>query len=61
VDAAVGVSHPLEPLTASEIQAAVAVLRAHEKVTPTTRIVEVHLHEPPKSAVYAATPVRVCM
>eukprot|EP00959_Pyramimonas_sp_CCMP1952_P118578 2479057-Pyramimonas_sp.AAC.3 len=51
------VSHPLQPLTASEIQAALAVLREAGKLTSSMRVVSVMLLEPPKSAVYASTPV----
>src|SRR5262245_50776765 len=47
--------HPLEPLSASEVQQAVSLLRAAGKVTPTTRFVSVNLHEPPKDAVHAST------
>jgi len=52
------VTHPLQPLEASEIQAALTVLREAGKLTPSMRVVSVMLHEPPKSAVYASTPVR---
>jgi len=44
--------HPLEPLTASEIQAAVTLLRSHPEFTPTTRIISIMLKEPPKEIVY---------
>jgi primary-amine oxidase len=47
--------HPLEPLSASEVQQAVSLLRAAGKVTPTTRFVSVSLHEPPKDAVHGWT------
>ncbi len=46
-------AHPLEPLTASEVQAAVNLLRANGKVTPTTRFVSVNLQEPSKDVVHA--------
>lgn len=46
-------SHPLEPLSAAEIQQAVSLLRAAGKVTPTTRFVSVSLHEPKKDSVRA--------
>ena len=45
--------HPLEPLGAEEVGAAVAILRAAGKVTPTTRFVSVSLHEPAKELVHA--------
>lgn len=45
--------HPLEPLTAAEVDQAVSLLRSAGKVTPTTRFVSVSLKEPPKSAVHA--------
>ena len=48
-------SHPLEPLSAAEVAAAVAILRRGGKVTPTTRFVSVSLHEPHKGLVHAFT------
>lgn len=48
--------HPLEPLGADEVRRAVSILRDAGKVTPTTRFVSISLHEPPKAAVFAATP-----
>lgn len=45
--------HPLEPLCAAEVQQAVAILKQHGKVTPTTRFVSVALKEPAKAAVHA--------
>ncbi len=47
--------HPLEPLGAAEVAAAVAILRRGGKITPTTRFVSVSLHEPPKGLVHAFT------
>jgi len=44
--------HPLEPLTAAEVQSAVSVLKDHGKVTPTTRFVSVSLREPAKEIVH---------
>ena len=55
------ITHPLEPLTAAEVQLAVSLLKDHGKVTPTTRFVSVSLKEPPKEAVYGhktGTPIR---
>jgi primary-amine oxidase len=49
-------THPLEPLTAEEIDAAAAVLRAERGLGDSARFVFVTLHEPPKSAVLAWTP-----
>lgn len=49
------VCHPLEPLTAAEVQQAVELLRAGDKVTPSTRFVSVSLKEPPKEAVHGRT------
>src|SRR5580658_1614012 len=46
------INHPLEPLTASEVQLAVALLKENGKVTPTTRFVSVSLKEPSKDAVH---------
>src|SRR5690349_14810891 len=42
--------HPLEPLSAEEVQQAVQLLRDYGKVTPTTRLVPVSLTEPPREA-----------
>ncbi len=47
--------HPLEPLNASEIQAAVAILRTNGKLNATTRIVSIMLKEPAKNAVHASS------
>jgi primary-amine oxidase len=47
-----GVRHPLEPLTAEEVRAAVDLLRREGKVTPTTRFVSVALKEPDKALVH---------
>jgi len=44
--------HPLEPLSASEVQQAVQLLRTLEAFTKTTRIISISLHEPKKSLVY---------
>src|SRR5258708_3659133 len=44
--------HPLEPLSADEVQLAVGLLRKHNKVTPTTRFVSVSLKEPNKGLVH---------
>jgi len=45
-------SHPLEPLSADEVNRAVDLLREAGKVTPTTRFVSVSLFEPAKAAVH---------
>ncbi len=45
--------HPLEPLSAAEVQQAVDLLKELGKVTPTTRFVSVSLKEPPKDQVHA--------
>jgi len=45
--------HPLEPLSADEVQQAVSLLRSLGKVTPTTRFVSISLQEPPKALVHA--------
>src|SRR5262249_45258252 len=49
------IKHPLEPLTASEVQLAVSLLKDHAKVTPTTRFLSVSLKEPDKQAVHRFT------
>jgi primary-amine oxidase len=46
------IKHPLEPLTAAEVQLAVHLLKDNGKVTPTTRFVSVTLKEPPKESVH---------
>jgi primary-amine oxidase len=45
------IHHPLEPLTAAEVQLAVSLLKDTGKVTPTTRFISVSLNEPDKEAV----------
>src|SRR5436305_8070169 len=45
--------HPLEPLSAEEVQLAVGLLRKHNKVTPTTRFISISLKEPKKELVHA--------
>ena len=45
--------HPLEPLTAQEVQLAVTLLKEAGKVTPTTRFISVSLKEPDKAFVHA--------
>ncbi len=47
--------HPLEPLTAQEVQRAVTLLKSAAKVTPTTRFVSVSLKEPDKALVHSFT------
>ena len=48
--------HPLEPLSAAEVAAAVALLNREGKVTSTTRFVSVSLHEPDKALVHDPRP-----
>lgn len=45
--------HPLEPLTATEVQTAVSLLQKVPSFTATTRIISVMLKEPPKESVHA--------
>lgn len=45
--------HPLEPLSADEVQQTVGLLKSLGKVTPTTRFVSVSLKEPRKELVHA--------
>jgi primary-amine oxidase len=45
--------HPLEPLTAAEVQVAVKLLQAEPFFTESTRIISIMLHEPGKEVVYA--------
>src|SRR4051794_14746706 len=49
------IKHPLEPLTAKEVQYAVALLKELGKVTPTTRFISVSLKEPDKAQVHKFT------
>jgi primary-amine oxidase len=51
--AASGVTHPLDPLTAEEIRAAVEIVRAQGRLTDRARFPTVALREPPKSEVLA--------
>jgi primary-amine oxidase len=46
-------THPLEPLSAPEIQAAVRLLQAQPSFTRMTRIISIMLKEPAKAIVYA--------
>ena len=46
--------HPLEPLSADEVRAAVGLLKRSGKVTPSTRFVSVALDEPHKSFVHGS-------
>lgn len=48
--------HPLDPLSAEEITAAVAILRDAGRLGPRARFVTVELQEPPKVAVLAFQP-----
>lgn len=45
-------AHPLEPLTAAEIERAVQLLRSSSSFTVATRIISIILKEPPKERVY---------
>ena len=47
----VGVRHPLEPLTAEEIEAASRILRQDRGLAASARFVYITLREPPKDAV----------
>ena len=38
--------HPLQPLSAAEVNQALTLLKAMPAFTPTTRIISVSLHEP---------------
>lgn len=46
-----GVSHPLDPLSAGEIEEVTRILQSAGSLTPTTRVVSIALHEPEKAAV----------
>jgi primary-amine oxidase len=43
--------HPLEPLSAAEISAAVAILKKQQNLGERVRFISISLHEPPKSVV----------
>ena len=49
--------HPLDPLDAGEIRAAVEILRRERLVTPAARFVSVSLNEPAKDQIAFAVPV----
>lgn len=48
--------HPLEPLSAFEVERAAQILKVHPSFTPTTRITSIALEEPTKQQVYAWHP-----
>src|SRR5262249_46169592 len=50
------VAHPLEPLTADEVTAAVAILRRERRLGERVRFMTVTLQEPPKQAVLDLRP-----
>src|SRR5262245_6238239 len=50
------VSHPLDPLSAEEIVAAVALIRADARARARLRFASIALQEPPKAAVLAFAP-----
>jgi primary-amine oxidase len=56
VTAPVVVDHPLAMLTAEEVRAAVAILRADERIGPDAPFVHVVLHEPAKAGLLAWAP-----
>src|SRR5271167_2638763 len=45
--------HPLEPLSAAEVQQVVNLLKSKDKATATTRFVSISLKEPAKDLVHA--------
>src|SRR3954454_478557 len=51
------VLHPLEPLSAEEVAATAAILKAEKGLAPTARFVFISLHEPPKADVQAGASV----
>jgi primary-amine oxidase len=53
VSSAVGVLHPLEPLTLDELSTAADILRTQRGLGPLVRFVTIALHEPPKDVVLA--------
>jgi primary-amine oxidase len=55
-DVMAGVRHPLDPLTAAEIEAASSILKRDRDLAATARFVYVTLKEPPKDAVLTYQP-----
>jgi primary-amine oxidase len=55
-DALLDVPHPLEPLTAEEITAAVDIVRTEKQLSQFVRFASVTLHEPPKQIVLQYKP-----
>src|ERR1051326_3708546 len=54
---AIGIAHPLDPLTAEEIGRATDLIRADRNLgLERVRFVSVNLHEPPKAKVLAFRP-----
>src|SRR5579859_3638387 len=53
VSSAVGVVHPLEPLTVEELAAAADIVRTQKGLGPRVRFVTIALNEPPKDVVLA--------
>ena len=51
-----GTTHPLEPLSKSEIEAAVAILKSDSRMSDAHRIVSLELNEPDKRAVLGYAP-----
>ncbi len=51
VSGGVGVTHPLEPLSAEEIAAAAEIVRTQRQLGPRVRFVTITLQEPPKQEV----------
>lgn len=49
-------THPLEPLSKSEIEASVSILKTDSRMTDAHRIVSLELNEPDKQAVLSYTP-----
>lgn len=48
--------HPLEPLTAAEILAALEILKANQPLSNRVRFISITLHEPPKALVLSYEP-----
>src|ERR1700676_5102434 len=55
-EALLNVSHPLEPLTAEEITAAVHIVRTEKQLSQFVRFASVTLHEPAKQLVLQYKP-----
>lgn len=52
----IGTDHPLDPLSAAEIEQVTRILHSSGSLTPTSRVVSIALHEPDKAGVLSYLP-----